>query len=340
MRKKFIRKRKYKNYIKIVDKKKKYYKKNSVFSKKIIKLIIYLTILFLVFLAKTKIFFRKKKKISYDKGEIKSKIEQLKILTNKNQTLIAGPKKCLMNNPDEEKCIYQFLCPKQIVGKNRILFGIRKDGCYVLLDDLENIKIAYSIGIDGIIQFDKALADKGIDVYMYDHTIDRLPYENEKFHWKKIGIGGNSQRTYNIQTLQEMLKENGHLHEKNMIFKMDVEGAEWETLRDTPEDVLLQFKYLAFEYHFRENYYPFFYDVLKKIYKTHQPFFVHCNPPSPLKIYRNNIICRSLEISYIIREGNKFEIDKSDYPIQELSHGGKLNFNLNILKLFDNYLPT
>ena len=167
MRKKFIRKRKYKNYIKIVDKKKKYYKKNSVFSKKIIKLIIYLTILFLVFLAKTKIFFRKKKKISYDKGEIKSKIEQLKILTNNNQTLIAGPKKCLMNNPDEEKCIYQFLCPKQIVGKNRILFGIRKDGCYVLLDDLENIKIAYSIGIDGIIQFDKALADKGIDVYIY-----------------------------------------------------------------------------------------------------------------------------------------------------------------------------
>ena len=181
-------------------------------------------------MAKTKIFFRKKKKISYDKGEIKSKIEQLKILTNNNQTLIAGPKKCLMNNPDEEKCIYQFLCPKQIVGKNRILFGIRKDGCYVLLDDLENIKIAYSIGIDGIIQFDKALADKGIDVYMYDHTIDRLPYENEKFHWKKIGIGGNSQRSNNIQTLQEMLKENGHLNEKNMIFKMDVEGAEWNVL--------------------------------------------------------------------------------------------------------------
>ena len=81
--------------------------------------------------------------------------------------------------------VYQFLCPKEVVGKKRVLFGTKKDGCYVLLDDLENIKIAYSIGIDGIIQFDQALADKGIDVYMYDHTIEKLPYENEKFIGKK-----------------------------------------------------------------------------------------------------------------------------------------------------------
>ena len=46
-------------------------------------------------------------------------------------------------------------------------------------------KIAYSIGIRDIIQFDKALADKGIDIYIYDHTFDKLPYENNKFHWKK-----------------------------------------------------------------------------------------------------------------------------------------------------------
>ena len=83
-----------------------------------------------------------------------------------------------------------------------------------MLDDFESIKIAYSIGIDGKIQFDKALADKGIDVYMYDHTINKLPYQNDKFHWKKIGIGGNSQRTSNIQTLEEMIKENGHISKK------------------------------------------------------------------------------------------------------------------------------
>ena len=91
-----------------------------------------------------------------------------------------------------------------------------------MLDDFENIKIAYSIGIKDIIQFDKALADKGIDVYIYDHTINKLPYSSEKFHWKKIGIGG-IQKGHIISKL--MMKENGHLNEKNMIFKMDVEDA-------------------------------------------------------------------------------------------------------------------
>ena len=160
MKKKFIRKGKYKNYIKIADEKKKYYKKNSVISKRIIKIIIYFTILSLAIFAILKIIFRKKRKLLYDKDEIKSKIEQLKILTNNNQTLIERAKKCLINDLDEEKCIYQFLCPKEVVGKNRILFGKKSDGCYVLLDDLENVKIAYSIGIDHVIQFDKAVAEK------------------------------------------------------------------------------------------------------------------------------------------------------------------------------------
>ena len=46
-----------------------------------------------------------------------------------------------------------------------ILLGKKGDGCYVLLDDFENIKYAYSFGINRNIQFDKALADKGIDIY-------------------------------------------------------------------------------------------------------------------------------------------------------------------------------
>ena len=66
--------------------------------------------------------------------------------------------------------------------------GAKNDGGYVLLDDFENIKIAYSFGVSSEISFDKGLADKNIDVYMYDHTIEKLPFSNLKFHWKKIGL--------------------------------------------------------------------------------------------------------------------------------------------------------
>ena len=84
--------------------------------------------------------------------------------------------------------IYQLLKPKSIVGKKKVRIGSAKDGGYILLDDFENIKIDYSFGINNEISFDDELANKNIDVFMYDHTIQKLPFSKDKFHWKKIGI--------------------------------------------------------------------------------------------------------------------------------------------------------
>ena len=40
---------------------------------------------------------------------------------------------------------------------------------------------------------------------MYDHTINNLPYENDKFHWKKIGISSKKKTNINMKTLNELL---------------------------------------------------------------------------------------------------------------------------------------
>ena len=78
---------------------------------------------------------------------IETKIEKLKYLTNNDKTSYEGAKKCLEKDPDEQLCIYQFICPKEVINKNKILMGNIQDGSYVMLDDFKNIKIAYSIGI-------------------------------------------------------------------------------------------------------------------------------------------------------------------------------------------------
>ena len=44
--------------------------------------------------------------------------------------------------------------------------GSKKDGGYILLNDFENVKIAYSFGLANEISFDKDLADRNIDVFM------------------------------------------------------------------------------------------------------------------------------------------------------------------------------
>ena len=111
---------------------------------------------------------------------------------------------------------YYLLSIKKVLGYKKIRIGKNKDGGYILLNDLKNIKIGYSFGISREISFDKGLADKNIDVFMYDHTINKLSFENSKFHWKKIGLSGRNIND-NMKTLPDLIEENGHSNEKNKV---------------------------------------------------------------------------------------------------------------------------
>ena len=277
-------------------------------------------------------------------NDLSKKIRMLKMLTNNDESEYKQILECLINDPDDKLCIYHLISPKKVQGKDRILLGSKSDGCYVLLNDFNNIKIAYSFGIGRRIQFDKTLADKGIDVYMYDHTINSLPYNHTNFHWKKIGLCGKKRKNIKLKNLEQLIKENGHSHEKNMILKIDIEQWEWESINELNEDILKKFKYIAIEYHFLDekkyNNKNIYYQVLKKISKTHQSFYARCNGDRSYKInFGNNRICHILEVSYIIKADNLFIKDDSIYPIYEFDYSkpvlGKLETNLNILKLFD-----
>ena len=94
------------------------------------------------------------------------KLKFLKIITNNNIKYYQGVENCLLNDPDRQLCLYHLLVPKKVIGKERILIGRRMDGSYVILDDFKNVRVAYSFGIRREIQFDKNLADRGIDVYI------------------------------------------------------------------------------------------------------------------------------------------------------------------------------
>ena len=63
--------------------------------------------------------------------------------------------------------------------------------------------IDYSFGISLNIQLDYELAKRGIDVYMYDHTIKSLSYNNPKYHCSKIGICGRNNKAQNLKTLED-----------------------------------------------------------------------------------------------------------------------------------------
>jgi hypothetical protein len=276
------------------------------------------------------------------KFNVSDKIMLLRIITNNKKQNYQGIENCLLKDPDSQHCIYHLIAPKQVIGKERILVGEKKDGCYVLLNDFANIKIAYSFGVGPFIQFDRELAEKGIDVYMYDHTINSLPYNHPKFHWKKIGITGKNESNNLLKSLEELIIENGHSSEDNMILKMDIEFHEWESLIDVSEKILSQFKYILLELHFNDekesNNTLLYYNVLKNLYKTHQCFYIRCADKYNIVNFGNNRICKFLEISYIIRKDYEFVKDLTIYPIKEFDFAdiaNKEEMNINILKFFD-----
>ena len=160
--------------------------------------------------------------------------------------------------------IYNLLSIKEVLGYKKIRIGSIGEGGYILLNDLKEIKIAYSFGLGREISFDKGLADKNIDVFMYDHTISELAFENPKFHWKKIGLTGRNINNNTMKTLPELIQINGHLEEKNMILKLDIESNEWDVFQNLEINNFRQFKYIVGEFHFFNSGKIQYYNIFEK----------------------------------------------------------------------------
>lgn len=68
--------------------------------------------------------------------------------------------------------------------------GSKRDGGYIMVTPMSKNKIAYSMGICDNIDWEAQMVNMGYDVFMYDHTIDKLPKTMKGFHWFKVGICG------------------------------------------------------------------------------------------------------------------------------------------------------
>lgn len=196
------------------------------------------------------------------------------------------------------------LCKVKKANREMVRIGAKHDGGYVMLDDFLQGDIAYSFGIDRDISWDEHALSKGASVFCYDPTIDKLPKDGTGLFFEKIGITGKDNEEERLYSMQTILEKNGHMGKKNMILKMDVEGAEWDFLEETPSEILAQFKQMTFELHDftlienRERVLR----VLSKIRKTHEPVWVHANNNGLSIVAGECRLPRLLEITYVNKE--------------------------------------
>lgn len=221
-------------------------------------------------------------------------------------------RKCsIFTSPDYYKQLQDILHIAKTEGFELVRTGRENDGGYILLNDFHPGGIAYSFGINDDVSWDKDMASRGYDVFMYDHTINGLPEENARFHWSKFGISDGVTQDERLKTLEELIALNGHEHEHDMILKMDVEGAEWGFLENVKPKTLSQFTQILFEFHGMTN--PHnperILNALRKINKTHQLIHIHPNNNASYISSGGKIFCNAFEASYSLREKYMFVDD-------------------------------
>lgn len=201
------------------------------------------------------------------------------------------------------------LSPKDVRDGRYVRVGRSYDGGYVMLDEFsQDIDAAYSFGISDDVSWDKWVAQKEIDVYMYDHTIEGLPETHPRFNYFRVGISGTEEdNAVGLKTLGQLIEENGHVDCSNLIMKIDVEGYEWGVFENCPHEVLNQFSQIAIEFHglvtaFDPDKHQRVVDVLSRLNQTHQSVHVHANGHEiPLWI-GGLVVPPLLEVTYVRRK--------------------------------------
>ncbi len=213
------------------------------------------------------------------------------------------------DKPEYFKRIKELLQVQKAIDYELIRVGKNHDGGYIMLNDFRHDYIAYSFGIGWEISWDRWIADCGINVYCYDHTIERLPQNYHRLNFNKVGISGSDDIKENLLSLPTILYRNGHMHNKNLILKMDVEGSEWEFINSISSDVLKQFLQISFELHDLTdiNNSKKVISALEKLNETHQVVWIHANNNGEVGKAADILIPNLLEVTYANREQYTFK---------------------------------
>jgi hypothetical protein len=131
-------------------------------------------------------------------------------------------------------------------------FGEEHDGGYLLCGNLlADVRSGYSYGINGYDGWGCAVSSAlDVPIHQYDCFNPARPLcESGRtvFHDECIGRARTGDGR-GFDTLAAQIAANGEAGQR-LVVKMDVEGAEWEALLDTPDDVLVQIDQLVVEFH-------------------------------------------------------------------------------------------
>lgn len=109
-------------------------------------------------------------------------------------------------------------------------------------------KYLISGGAGKNIDFEVALAERGVVINLFDHTVRTLPKQDINLIHHKKGLFAKFTRVQNSISLDEIVAMVPQNEKEKMWLKLDIEGSEWELLAEKIE-VLDRFDQIFIEFH-------------------------------------------------------------------------------------------
>jgi hypothetical protein len=214
--------------------------------------------------------------------------------------------------------VLSLIAPMRVKEQRKTRIGGKADGGYVMLDSFPKGVVCYSLGIGGDVSWDRDMADRGMDIFQFDHTVDGPPVKHPNFHFKKIGIGPSDTENPSLRRLDTLIRENNH-ETADLILKMDIEDAEWDVIDSIDISTIAKFSQIVVEFHglarldqhvWQEKMQRSF----RKLRNSHVPFHVHGNNWGNFSIVCGVPVPDVIEVAYANRSRYTFEQNQEVFP--------------------------
>ena len=186
-----------------------------------------------------------------------------------------------------------------------VRLGNAGDGGYLAPDDLEGVAVAVSPGVSTEVSFDSAMAERGMEVYMVDGSVDGPPVQNQRFHFQKKFLDVfEDKMNMRLDTLCALIRPE---HKGDRLLQMDIEGAEYSVLLDASAEVIRSFRIMLIEFHQLDRMFAAFpFRLIKatfqKLKRTHEIVHIHPNNVAQPRIRKGVVIPPVMEFTFYRRD--------------------------------------
>lgn len=224
-------------------------------------------------------------------------------------------------------------------GHKLIRFGNpHGDGGYLVPDDLDGITSCFSPGVEGMVEFEKDMAKRGIVCHLADGTLSSPPALHENMHFTHKNLGSEDcaspKKVFKLGRLKKMIQTrpptmrldtwiNQSGCKGDLLLQIDIEGYEYEVLHSVSSETLRKFRIIVIELHklrrlidvykFHKN--NMIYRAIKKLTDDFHVVHVHPNNKSSDKIWNKYQLPVVLELTLLRKDRvNSYE------PVKQLPH--------------------